>query len=338
VGLFGKKKNADGPSSVLSENEIQKKLYGEFSDQNSHGVMGVREHLKEPASEPFFSKESSLTKDATFDLFSAQKDVLSEPSPSLRQVSPEQKQADHASRHVPFQDFEKPQVSSVSAPSNADPYARFRHTRSQGNKGVAFMDHAKGLSEKMKELVGFFLDPKQVAIRRVFYWGSAVLAVFLLFWGVNALNSQREEAMRDRYKIPGESVSVKTPEAVPPVVPAPSAVERPVVITPAPVRPKNVRVSEGNTAVSASMSGSSYVVQIVTYPTKQDANQIVNALRRAGFRAFVKEDTRPSGRLFYLVLLGGFRTEADAQAQLLKFRTTEVARPFQDAFVRSSRS
>ena len=37
-------------------------------------------------------------------------------------------------------------------------------------------------------------------------------------------------------------------------------------------------------------------------------------------------------------LLGGFRTEAEAQAQLLKFRAKEVARPFQDAFVRPSRS
>jgi cell division septation protein DedD len=152
---------------------------------------------------------------------------------------------------------------------------------------------------------------------------------------VNALNSQREEALRVRYKIPGESVPAKTATPVVAVVPAKSVTERRVVITPASARPPKARVEGG--AAAASVSGS-YVIQVVTYPTKQDAEQIVGTFRRAGFRAFVKENTRPSGRLFYLVLLGGFRTEAEAQAQLLKFRAKEVARPFQDAFVKLNRS
>ena len=336
MGFFSKKKNADAPSSVLSESEIQKKLYGEFSDGVSHVVIGDREHFKEPASAPLLPKESSLGKDAAFDLFSVQREALSEPELSPRQVSPEQKPADHASRYVPLHDFEKKPVSPASESSGSDSYARFRYNRPQENKLALFLDLLKGFSEKTGELFKVFLDPEQVAIRRAFYWGAAVLVVFLLFWGVNALNSQREEAMRARYKIPGESVPVKTPATVAAVVPAKPVTERPVVITPAPVRPKKVR-AEGSAATAAPLSGS-YVIQVVTYPTQQDANQIVDTFRRAGLRAFVKENTRPSGRLFYLVLLGGFRTEAEAQAQLLKFRAKEVARPFQDAFVKSSRS
>ncbi len=333
MGFFSKKKNADASSSVLSESEIQKRLYGEFSAGASHVVIGDREHLKEPAPAPFMPKEPALEKDSALDLFNVQRDALSEPRPASHQVSPEQKPADHASRYVPLHDFEKKPVSSASAPSSSDSYARFRYNRPQENKLAAFLDLFRGFSEKIGELVKLFLDPKQVAIRRVFYWGAAVLVVFLLFWGVNALNSQREEALRARYKIP----SVKIPGAVAVVAPANPVAERPVVITPAPVRSKKTHAPEGSTAPAAPVSGS-YVIQVVTYPTKQDADQVVETFKRAGFHAFVKENTRPSGRLFYLVLLGGFRTESEAQAQLLRFRAKDVARPFQDAFVKSSRS
>ena len=112
------------------------------------------------------------------------------------------------------------------------------------------------------------------------------------------------------------------------VVPAKPAAERPVVITPAPVR----------TPKSAPASAEPYVIQVVTYPSVQDAGSIVKTLKNSGFRAFVKESARPSGRVFYMVLIGGFRTAAEAQSQLLKFRGQEVARPFQDAFVRTNRS
>ena len=78
MGLFSKKKNSDASSSVLSETEIQKKLYGEFSDRTSHVVIGDREPFRESASAPFVSKEASPEKDVSFDLFSAQKDALAE--------------------------------------------------------------------------------------------------------------------------------------------------------------------------------------------------------------------------------------------------------------------
>jgi cell division septation protein DedD len=200
------------------------------------------------------------------------------------------------------------------------------------------LDLLKGFSERAVELFRLFLDPKQAALRRVFFWVAATLVVFFLFWGVNALNSQREDAMRARYKIPGESAPVKTAVPVEVVVPAKVVTERPVVITPAPVRPKKVRASETTVAATEAPASIAYVIQVVTYPTRQDADQIVATFKRAGLRAFVKENTRPSGRLFYQVLLGGFRTEAEAQSQLLKFRAQEVARPFQDAFVKSSRT
>ncbi|MFA5168169.1 MAG: SPOR domain-containing protein [Candidatus Omnitrophota bacterium] len=336
MGFFSKKKNADVPSSVLSESEIQKKLYGEFFDKVSHTVVGDREHFKESAPAPAQPKESFPGRDAASDLFSAQKEAPAGPELSPRQVPPEQKSTDHASRHVLPRDFEKKPVSSTLESSGPDTYPRFRYNRPQENKRAAFLRLVKGLSEKTGELSKFFLDPKRVAVRRFFYWGVAALVVFLLFWGVNALNSQREEAMRARYKISGESILIKTPAAVAAVVSSRPA-EHPVVITPVAAGPKKGRAPEGSATAEASANGS-YVIQVVTYPTRQDADQIVDTFQRAGLHAFVKENTRPSGRLFYLVLLGGFHTEAEAQAQLLKFRAKEIARPFQDAFVKSNRS
>lgn len=325
MGLLSRKKNADTPSSVLSESEIQKKLYGEFSEGSSHVVIGEREPLKEPAPAPFLPKESSLEKEAAFDLFSAQKEALSESSSSQRPASPEQKPVDPASRYVPLHDFEKKPVPSESASSGPDRYARFRYNRSQENKGSTFQDLLKGFSGKTGELFRFILDPKQVALRRIFYWGVAILVVFLLFWGVNSLNSQREEAMRARYKIPGETVSVKTSEVVA-TAPVNPAAERPVVITPAPVKDSKPVPSVA-----------SYVIQVVTYPTQQAADQIVVSFKSEGLRAFVKESARPNGGVFYMVLIGGFRTAAEAKSQLLKFLGQEVARPFQDSFVRTNR-
>ncbi len=203
----------------------------------------------------------------------------------------------------------------------------------------------RGFFSQSANVFRAFMDPKQVALRRFFYWAVAVLIVFLLFWGVNALNSQREEALRTRYKIPKEAASVpvaspsqqNSVETVTAQLNPPLAVERSVVITPAPTKPKSVRTTTGSGATASPSSGA-YVIQVVTYPEKQDAEQIVLALKKEGLNAFVKENTRPSGRLYYVVFIGGFRTEAMAQAQLLKFRAKEIARPFQDAFVRPSQS
>jgi len=337
MGLFRKKKNTEAPSSVLSESEIQKKLYGEFYDRSTHVLIGDRDHFREPAATPFVPKETPPEKEVPFDLFSVQKDALAESDTSPHRGSSEEKPGDHASRYVPLHDFEKKTVSPASVSSSSDPSARFRYNRPQTNLWVTFLDSLKGLSGKTAELTGFFLDPRQVALRRVFYWGSAILVVFLLFFGVNALNSQREEAMRTRYKIPGETVSVKAPNAESAMVPVKPAAERPVVITPVPVRiPK--APAAGTVTKPVLLAAESYVIQVVTYPSAQDADSIVKTLKGAGFRAFVKESARPSGKVFYMVLIGGFRTAADAQAQLLKFRGHEVARPFQDAFVRTNRS
>ena len=335
MGLFSKKKNTAESDSALTESEIQKKLYGEFNAGHPNVALGDRDHSKGQGSSSVFSRELPSEKEPAQDLFSASEEGLLDPVPPPRQNYSEQKLSDQASRYVPLHDFEKKPASPVSTTSGAEPYARFPYNRPPENKMDVFAEIGKGAWAMLRALSETLSDPKQIALRRFIYWGVAVLVVFLLFWGVNTLNSQREEAMRARYKMSGKPVVAEVPAVV---VAAPVA-EREVIITPAPVRAEKATVSKAaGTAAAAVSSGGHYVIQVVTYPSRQDAEQIATALKRTGLRAFVQENSRPSGRIFYLVLIGGFRTAADAQAQLLKFRALEAARPFQDAFVRTNRS
>jgi len=338
VGFFSKKKNAEDPASVLSESEIQKKLYGEFSVKTTHAVAGERDHFRESVPSVLPPKESIPQKEPPQDLFSAPKEVPAAPDLLARKDLPaEPKPFDAAPRYVPLHDFEKKSTTAAPASSDVDPYARFRQKRSPVNKFAAFGTALKEVFSKIVEAFKALGDPRRVALRRFAFWTVIVLAIFFLFWGVNALNSQREEALRTRYKIPKETSSIPVPSPAPvetaaaPVVTPP--VERPVVITPAPVKTQTTQDKP-----SPTQSGGAYVIQVVTYPEKQDAEQIVAALKKEGLRAYAKENTRPSGRVYYVVYIGGFRTEAMAQAELLKFRAKEIARPFQDAFVRSTPS
>ena len=338
MGFFNKKKNTDTPASVLSESEIQKKLYGEFNLEEAHHATREREHFKESSAQER-AREAAHQREASRDFFAVPKESSHDAGLPPHEDFPQQKPANHAPRYVPLQDFERKPVSSNISSPGVDPYSRFRSNRSQGSRRAMLWDLIRGFLRKSEEFFRVFSDPQQRALRSFFYWGGGILVVVLLFLGVNALNLRREEAMRTRYKLRGEAAPMEVPTRVPEKGTAFSTpvVEHEVRIAPAPVRLKKLSTAEGS-ATSTAQAGGAFVIQVVTYPTRQGADQVVETLRRGGSRAFVKEDIRPTGRVFYLVLLGGFRTEAEAQAQLLKFRATEVARPFQDAFIKSSRT
>ncbi len=313
---------------MLSESEIQKKLYGEFNADGAHSAVRDREHFQD-SSRPIRSSETSLEKQLPQDLFTA-------PKETSHKGFAQQKPLDSSTpRYVPLQDFER----KPATPSEVDPYSRFRYNRPKKAGWRFLLDQIKDLLGKLGGLSRIFSDSRKGNLRKPFYWGLGILVVVLLFLGVNSLNSQREEAMRERYKLRGEGASVEAPAKVAEQVALVSTpvVEREVVITPAPVRPKQLPATDRSVAPSV-QTGGSFVIQVVTYPTQQDADRVVAALDHEGFRSFVKEDIRPTGRVFYLVLIGGFRTETEAQAQLLKFRAKEIARPFQDAFIKSSRA
>ena len=340
MGLLNKRKSGEGPASVLSEAEIQKKLYGEFRVETSSVASPTRDHFKTSRDQDELGRESLEEKQTPQDLFSLSPESVASPVVPERPVHPEVKQSEGAVRYVPLHDFEKKSSVSAQTPHTKETSSSTRLPRLAESKirrmSSFFSASVHGIHGFIKDA----LDPKRVLARRYLFWGGAILAVLVLFWGVNALNSQREQAMRTRYKIPHENVTTPVQAAVPMqavTTRVEPAKERPVVITPAPIRSKRNKFAER--AESANLSGSgSYVIQVVTYPDRQIADQLVTNLGRAQFHAFVEENRRPSGRIFYVVFIGGFRTEATAQAQLAKFRVNDVARPFRDAFVKSRKS
>lgn len=336
---FFKKKNKDQKVSTLSEDEIQKKLYGEFYS-HADRVAGSSERMnfKGTATLATTSRETSK---ASLDLFSSQRDFLVDP----QMDSAERKEIDSATKQVPFHGVEKKESALPAKTFASESYPRLQSNRYEGKAAETdfFSQLKKFVAEGVRFLTTCFA-PQNIAARRILYWGAAVGVVFLLFGGVNKLNTNREIAMKSKYKI-GEAKPVSSTEALVASAPLPvtttsevPAVEssRPVVITPVPVKPKALAVVSSAVREERTTNSLPYVIQVVTYPSQRDAEQIVNALKREQLKAFIKENKRPSGRVFYVVYLGGFRTEAEAQAQLLKFRAKEVARPFPDAFVRAN--
>lgn len=322
MGLFNRKKGSDQPASVLSEGEIQQKLYGEFKrDQAQVAGAGDREISHESSSDLFTSPQeirkavhSDFSQGASFSGTSL-KSVYSKP---IEEKIPE-RQATVEDPYQKYNDMHQ-SFSKQEGPATVDVLAKIR----------SFFKKTAGLNQ-------FFT-------RQVLYWAAGVLVVFLLFWGVNALNVGREQAMKDKYNVPAQS---QTKMAIPS-----SKISQEKMLSGATQAPKKVSeeiaspiskpeetplkmetVSESSAPV---ISTKRFVIQVVTYPTQDYAERIVASLKQAGFQAYVHEDIRPTGTTFYMVLIGSFNTASEAKQQLEKFRTNEISRPFSDAFVKTS--
>lgn len=341
MGFFSKKKGLKESSAALSEAEIHRKLYGEFETSSSRVVVGEQEHFKTTSiSAPVIS---NVSHSAARDLFSAPRHETAESETAKRPVRLEVKSPEPTPRHVPIYEFEK-KAASPSSFSGASSGDRFRlNSSSQMPASVKASAIFSQVFSWMKGLLEFALNPQNILLRRILYWCAAVIVVFSLFWGVNTLNSSREEAMKAPYRghreVAPEAAKAVVTESADTRTKAVSS-ERSVVITPAPVVPK-VRevvitpvVPTRQKSVTSEVVGS-YAIQVVTYPSQVDADQLMETLKQDRLRAFVKEYKRPSGRFFYVVFLGPYRTEAEAQNQLTRFRSREVSKPFQDAFVKT---
>jgi hypothetical protein len=220
MGLFRKKKTATSSTSVLTESEIQKKLYGDLVAQAPHVVIGEREHFKEPVIHPPIPQKTFSENEQEKDFFFAGKEPVID---SVPLQSPGQRSAESAPRYVPLHDFESRTASPASVASGTDSSARFAYNRPAQNRMAWLADLLKNV-----------LGPNHAILRQVILWGGVVFVVFLLFWSVNALNSQREVAMHTRYSTPRE-LSTEPLKTSAPVA------KRPVVISPAPVRSKAAR-------------------------------------------------------------------------------------------------
>jgi cell division protein FtsN len=215
-----------------------------------------------------------------------------------------------------------------------DAYERYREFTRMQPKPSTF-------SNIFKMFSGFFSGAGSIGrfmTQSVFFWIGGVLAVFILFWGVNALNVQREQAMKTSYQEAPSRTVMKPPVGKEQVSATKRGSREGVSTVPgtetAPAAPAAVPVVSAKT-VRPSIATRSFVIQVVTYPSEEYAEKIVTSLKREGFKSFFRESVRPTGATFYVVYVGGFGTAAEAQKQLARFRSSPVSKPFADAFVKT---
>ena len=128
MGIFNKKKTPFSSDSVLSESEIQKKLYGDILTQAPHVVLGDREPVVERTVPPL-SRKTPSEKEPPADLFTEAREPVNRPE--IVPPVADGKAAEHAPRYVPLHDFENksPTQSSSVSRVEASP-SRFSSNRS----------------------------------------------------------------------------------------------------------------------------------------------------------------------------------------------------------------
>ncbi len=335
MGLFRNKNKSVFVQSTMSEAEIQRKLYGEFVPQTTPAIFDVTRDVrkKEPTVlKPQISSADPKTA-VSDDLFSRTKEVSVD----------ENEEKEPVSLKTQLKIENKKIVVGASSSEYLDPYARFKQKAEERYKRNGFLETIKIIFVGVLGFFQAFGESQNAKLRKTIYAILAVLCVTGLFFAINSLNAKREAAMSIRYETPSSAprksagVSLSVSSSV--TTDYGDIGESPISL------PSAIQENAGTTSKTSAVVGAespaavknTYVIQVVTYPTKADADRIVSNFRKEGLKAYVKENVRPSGRVFYLVLLGGFKSEPEAQAQLLKFRKMEIARPFQDAFVKSSK-
>ncbi len=340
--FFTGKDKKSGSSKVLSEAEIQKKLYGDY-ETTSAGVLSSSHEVK--MSGPAFESQtvpkrdpfSGVTvKSPSFGAHSKPEILVSKPSAHPASFG------DHSARK-PFS----------SQPGSAVPLRSQASTDWKKNAlkaGQVVLGFVAGVLWKLGsylvqtlDFILRILDPRKPQARKILYTITACVLVAALFFGVFRLNAQRKKAMMGELRPAALSeVSVPKPAVVPPAV-LPSALSE---VPPAPNSAQNEGPetalpeldNSGNTSMSVPSAavGGRYVIQVATYAILDDANRVVQSFNQAGFTAFYKKQVRNStGHSFYPIYLGRFETSAQAQKALTKFRKASVARPFQDSFIRT---
>jgi cell division septation protein DedD len=176
------------------------------------------------------------------------------------------------------------------------------------------------------------IDLTQPRVKQGLYWISIAGLLAFIFFGIHALNANREVAMKSpakQVRAPVRHAAVVPKTEEPKAVPAVQT-----VVVPQEVREEPAPVRETAPA-AAPETRTGFGVQVATYVNEDDAQSALGRFQKAGFEAFVKSTRRSEGKRFYSVYLGPFESYRKAQTELAKFKKNEVSKPFQDAFVRS---
>lgn len=339
MGPFGNKNKLKEGLHTLTEKEIQDKLYGQFR---------THQPVVHDEARVLKSKEAAaaLKRDEVFSKSAAPPRMEED----TRQIRERKKAEERLARISEWADEEAEAVTKASK------YGW------QQNSGKSFSKNQSPPAVKpaSQNIVFSALKIAVVTIsgilkifsapvfrsRNFIYFASAAAFLFVMFLGIHTLNVQRETAMKIPHKavtpqVLAEKIKASLEKGKPAQPPAvsvssPSAA-RPAVretqvtaVSPeaAPVRPAEVQAKPA--ALEAP-----YVVQIATFASEIDAQNLVESFEGENLPAFTKDLKRAGGKIYYSVFLGRYKNYQEAQRGLGFFRKKVVAKSFQDAFIRT---
>lgn len=351
-------KRGKASDKVLSEQEIQQKLYGRFLT-NKNAVAGASESYTRPA--PKVSNASSAavlfpeetteerssvdtrTAESLSDLRTSEKKVdIKEPTsiPASKEIFRDRFQStendllkvNRVKSAAPKPIF-KPVLPKIQLPK-----IPFQALLSRVFSGAAVIFNAIfGVFFKISRVVDF----RKEGVRTGLAWGSGVVMLVVLLAAIQGLNSKREIAMKTAVprapkKISAKAVTKKIAPAA-----ALSAESKTEAIAPLagrnekPLTPAIQEAGEGLKKADKAAATGRFVIQVATYVIRDDANRLLEDLQKIESRSFVKGLSRSSGKTYYSVFLGRFQSFQEGQQALAKFKKSDLSRSFKDAFIRT---
>lgn len=359
--MLFKNKKSNGSLKTLSENDIQKKLYGDYRPEGRFTGRPVASETKPaaPAVANVALREAPSI-DPAKDLFTfpgisaAEKsDSISNAKDALIKDSKSDQARMNRLEHLAKveQRVTAPKAKAVEKRPAVDS-ARMgiaiagRVRKVGGIAGSLVQTVARILAKFLVVILGgvmrlvkwFDFSRPQVRRASLSILGVAVLA--FLFSSIHLLNVRREKAMKvappkmaahkssSKAKVSSDAMK-RADESK---TAASSAAAQPAMGTPA--------VTGNTAAAGSSVSAESavtkrYVIQIATYSSVADADRIVTSLKENQISAFSKGLSRPSGKIYYAVFIGRFSSFDEAQSRLESFKNDDAAKSFQDAFIRT---
>ncbi len=347
--VFFNRKKDDG-FKLLTEEEIQKKLYGEYkpgnaklvdesvvaqknSDKSDKYEQSIRRKVKvidgnSGEKEKTFSKE----KESDNDLFSYLNETFSasagvENFQSIDANESNKKAVSNISIEMPDENKNKysavmEKKESVTATNYASPYDSEENYLS--SLKIDLMEMASKLKKKL---------PYILALIGILF---VVLVVSFNIWTRNT--GEPEKNVR-RYAVGNEKRdSMQMPEKE-------VYHERAVVVSKVsggdavPVK-KNGALPEkeksgAHSEEAAGVKNYHYTLQVCTYYNEDMAENLVAKLKDKGYDAFfIKEKTRRRGKNKYSVVIGRYVTSKEATKALNDFKNTKEYKTFSDSFIK----
>lgn len=358
---LGSKKVQQGLSK-LTEKDIQEKLYGDVYKRSKEDVVTDASAFDTEA--PIMNAPRSVPPKPSPAALRSQADALFMDTALTEPSTEEPKFKKYSAPTESFRGVDKPFVETVrpepkpfrqvivkKADFKPKPKPQLTLPKLPWNKlktlfqtffraaGEVLSGLGAWIFQGVRQLVGL-IYVHRAGVKRATAWVLGLTIVFVLFSSVHYLNIKREKAIKEvKHTKVARSVAIAPVKAQPEkavsenkATQATEQIEQAETTSGSEISPEKTVPA---VTTSVKQSTGRYVIQIATYVVEADAKRMADVFNQQGWPSFVKGTSRAGGRIFYSVYIGRFKTQDDAQAHYTKFKSAEVAAPFQDAFIRT---